>query len=115
MTSFTASVCGSVIEVAAGEPFAISLEENPTTGYRWDFATDPGVVVISSSYETGVGGGVGGGGRRQFLFQADAAGEFVLRGRLMRSWLGDSSAMKRCEIKVVASVNGQRTNDSGAS
>ena len=102
MTSFTASVCGSVIEVAAGEPFAISLEENPTTGYRWEFAPDPGVVLVLSSYEAGSGGGAGGGGMRQFQFLADAPGEFILHGKLLRSWLGDSSTTKSCGITVRA-------------
>jgi inhibitor of cysteine peptidase len=100
MTSFTASVCGTAIEVVAGQPFAISLDENPTTGYRWDFAPDPGVVLVLSSYEAGSGGGAGAGGMRQFQFLADAPGQFMLRGKLLRSWLGDSSTTKSCEITV---------------
>jgi predicted secreted protein len=104
MTSFTASVCGSVVNVAAGELFTISFAENPTTGYRWDFTADPGVVVVSSSYEMSPGGAVGGGGVRQFTFQAQAAGEFMLRGKLWRSWLGDSSATNRCEVTVQAAA-----------
>ena len=100
MTNFTEPACGSVIEVAAGELFAVSLEENPTTGYRWDFVADRGVEVVSSSYQLRESGGVGGGGVRQFIFRADVQGEFVLRGKLWRAWQGDSSVTKRCEITV---------------
>jgi inhibitor of cysteine peptidase len=106
VTTFTGSACGSTVEVAAGELFAVELAENPTTGYRWDFVPDPGVEVVSSSYTANPGSGVGGAGVRQFMFRANAAGEFVVRGKLWRSWLKDSSAIQRCEITVRVSAPG---------
>jgi predicted secreted protein len=100
---FSASACGTIIDVPASMPFAVELEENPTTGYRWDFEADPGLEVIASAYTRTQPGGVGGGGIRQVQFRADGPGQFVLRGKLWRSWDGEQSAIKTCEITVRAS------------
>ena len=100
MRVFTASASGSTVDVAAGHLFAVELAENPTTGYRWEFFPDPGVEIVSSSYAANAGGGVGGAGLRRFDFRADEAGEFALRGALMRSWLGESSSIERFEMAV---------------
>ncbi|HEV2618836.1 MAG TPA: protease inhibitor I42 family protein [Acidobacteriaceae bacterium] len=98
--ALTSSACGSVVEVAAGELFSVELEENPTTGYRWEFCADAGVEVVSSSYAASSGAGAGSGGRRLFLFKVTGGGEFRLRGKLLRSWLGEGSAIQQCEITV---------------
>ncbi len=103
MTTLTESACGSTIEIGVGEVFAVELEENPTTGYRWAFTADAGVDVVSSSYAVNAGGGVGGAGVRQFQFRAGTQGRFVIHGSLIRSWQGDASAIKRCDVTVSAS------------
>ena len=100
---FTASACGNIIDVPANMPFAVELEENPTTGYRWDFEADSGLEVISSAFTPGQPGGAGGGGLRQLRLRADGPGQFVLRGKLWRSWAGEQSSIKTCEITVRAS------------
>ncbi|MDR3486981.1 MAG: protease inhibitor I42 family protein [Bradyrhizobium sp.] len=100
---FTASVCGNIIDVPANTPFAVELEENPTTGYRWDFEADPGLEVVASVYTPAQPGGVGGGGVRQVQFRADGPGQFAVRGKLWRSWTGEQSSIKTCEITVRAS------------
>ena len=101
---FSASASGSTVEVTAGESFAVELTENPTTGYRWDFVPDSGIEVVSSSYTANPGGGVGGAGLRRFVFRAAEPGEFNVRGRLWRQWLGDSSAIQRFELRVRVSA-----------
>jgi inhibitor of cysteine peptidase len=100
---YTAAACGTAIDVPVNDSFALELEENPTTGYRWDFEADPGLEVLSSNFASNQSGAIGGGGMRQVMIRATQAGSFVLRGRLWRSWLGDSSAINRCEITVRAS------------
>lgn len=99
VTVFTASASGSTVEVTVRRLFAVELVENPTTGYRWEFVPEPGVAVVSSSY-TANPGGVGAAGLRRFVFRADDPGRFSIRGNLMRSWLGESSAIQRFEITV---------------
>jgi inhibitor of cysteine peptidase len=97
---FTASACGNIIDVPANTPFAVELEENPTTGYRWDFEADPGLEVISSVFTPRQAGGAGAGGLRQLQLLAANPGQFMLRGKLWRSWAGEQSAIKTCEINV---------------
>jgi inhibitor of cysteine peptidase len=97
---FSASACGYIIDVPAGAPFVLELEENPTTGYRWDFEAEPGLDVLSSTFASAQPGGAGGGGIRQLQLRADGPGQFYLRGRLVRSWVGASSAIKTCDITV---------------
>ena len=97
---FTASACGNIIDVPANTPFAVELEENPTTGYRWDFEADPGLEVVASVFTPGQAGGAGAGGLRQLQLRAASPGQFMLRGKLWRSWAGEQSAIKTCEINV---------------
>jgi len=103
MPAFTDDACGGVINVSVAVPFIVALQENPTTGYRWDFEADPGLEITASSYSFDPGGGIGGGGVRQVIARADRAGSFMLRGKLWRSWAGDASIIKRCDITVQAS------------
>jgi inhibitor of cysteine peptidase len=100
---FTASVCGTIIDVPANTPFAVELEENPTTGYRWDFEADPGLEVVASVYAPAQSGGAGGGGMRQVQFRTSAPGQFAVRGKLWRSWAGEQSSIKTCDITVLVS------------
>lgn len=102
MPNFTSAACGTAIDVAVQQPFTLTLEENPTTGFRWDVQTDPGLAVTSSDYVQGAATGVGGGGVRHIVLVADSAGTWRLTGLLMRSWLGPQSATQRCEITVRA-------------
>ncbi len=103
MPRFTSSACGTSVDVTVRNPFAVVLEENPTTGYRWDMQIDPGLEVISSDYAPDAGTGVGGGGLRRFLLVATVTGELRLRAKLWRQWLGDASVTRRCEMTVRAS------------
>jgi len=94
------SACGTTINVTVREPFTLLLEENPTTGYRWNIDVDTGLEVISSEYARNNPTRIGGGGVRRFVLLTDKAGEYKLRAKLWRQWLGDSSTTKRCEITV---------------
>jgi hypothetical protein len=40
---------------------------------------------------------------RQVQFRAAGPGQFALRGKLWRSWTGEQSSIKTCEITVRAS------------
>ena len=102
MPSYILSADRADIDVAARTPFALVLDENPTTGYRWALDVDPGLRMISSDYTPRSGAGIGGGGKRQFVLVADAPGQFHAHAKLWRHWLGDASALKHCEIAVRA-------------
>ncbi len=98
---FTAADNGRAVSVAPGEAFVLALDENPTTGYRWEISANAAVVVVSSDYQPG-GGGAGAAGVHTFVLRADKPGAFALTARLMRSWLGPSSATQTCELTINA-------------
>ena len=76
---------GAPLSVEAGKPFALTLPENPSTGYRWRFETRPDDEIVrfeDSSFELEEGGEDrdGAGGTRTFRFRAGRIGrtEFEL-------------------------------------
>ncbi len=68
------------LEVKAGEPFAIELGENPSTGYEWRFTRRPDATVAriesGDDFELEEGGEDrdGAGGTRTFRFRAGRRG-----------------------------------------
>lgn len=99
---FTKSMHGKEIDVAVNEPFTIELEETPTTGYRWQVEPSPGLSLISSSLRPHAGGGIGGGGQRQFVMAATTPGRLAVRAKLWRDWQGDQSIIDRFEMTIQA-------------
>jgi inhibitor of cysteine peptidase len=93
---------GKVIEVHPGDSIAIQLKENPTTGYTWavDQGNDALLALQDSHYTQGPGMGVGGGGERNLIFQAQKAGTVPLQLKLWRSWVGDASITERFAITI---------------
>jgi inhibitor of cysteine peptidase len=94
------SADGRTVDVGRDETIALHLDENPTTGYRWQVTADPPIEFRSDEFLPSAGAGVGAGGRRVVTFRTGAAGEFRVRAKLWREWQGDSSVIGRCELVV---------------
>jgi inhibitor of cysteine peptidase len=97
----SASQSGGSVRVRVGDDLVVSLDENPTTGFRWATETsgEPVLASIVSSYEPSAGGGMGGGGQRTFRFRAVAAGQAHLRLVLRQEWQPDI-ATEQFEIQI---------------
>ena len=78
---------GGQIDVSVGELFSVCLTENPTTGYRWDIATEssPAIRVTRDSFHS-ESGTVGAPGVREWRFQAEEPGTHSLALVEKRSW-----------------------------
>jgi inhibitor of cysteine peptidase len=76
------------IEVPVGEALDISLEENPTTGFKWEIHAQPQDILklAADDFELGMASGVGGGGVRRFRFEAIKHGQGTIYLRYCRSW-----------------------------
>ena len=65
---------GKTLKLAQGSEFQINLPENPTTGYTWEFLTDPKnsniVEQINSEYIAQKGPLLGAGGKKIFTYRA---------------------------------------------
>jgi inhibitor of cysteine peptidase len=85
---FDESANGREVPVALGQTIALSLSENPTTGFRWELAEDgqPACAPLGESFTENTTGGVGRGGTRRWLFKAVAAGSSRIALVSRRAW-----------------------------
>jgi inhibitor of cysteine peptidase len=100
MTSLTEEDAGRSVTVTAGDEIAITLAENPTTGYRWtiDSITSE-LTLMSSEFATPPDGRAGAGGRRTILLHAVRPGAGEVQLRYERSWQSGSDQGRRCQFQ----------------
>lgn len=86
------------VQVKVGESFWISLESNPTTGYKWQFGTPVDTTLLKLSEQKYVPDPnpeklMGRGGRDHWLFEAIKPGSAGISLQYLRPW--DSTSMER--------------------
>lgn len=99
-----------MLNVAVGESFVITLDENPTTGYVWAVEGQPELLVLQGSdYVSDAPPNkpdrpmiVGAGGKRTFTFVPHKSGTTTLKLKHWRSWEGDASIVDTFSVLVVA-------------
>lgn len=81
--------------------FELSLAENPTTGYRWEFKSDgePVCKLVSTEFDTS-SGGVGRGGTRRWRFQVVGTGAATIELAYRRVFEPDKPPAKTFELTV---------------
>ncbi len=102
----TAADSGSEIQINSGDRFELRLDSNPSTGYRWEIATEAGpstVELVTRTYEGPDSDLVGAAGTEVFVFEAIAdAG--VLRLEYVRSF--DDPPVPERIVEYVVRVDG---------
>jgi inhibitor of cysteine peptidase len=92
---------GTTIEVHPGDEIIVRLDENPTTGYRWQVdRIDGPLEPIGDSYQMSAPGTIGGGGTHDFRFRATTPGPAHLTLKHLRSWEGDASITERFSATI---------------
>ncbi len=97
---------GRQVELERGQILVITLESNPSTGYRWEQAENNESILEQigepefKSSETSDPPIVGAGGREIFRFRAVSAGQMLLLFFYHRSW-EDAEPLKTFSIQVV--------------
>jgi inhibitor of cysteine peptidase len=86
--NFTQSDTGSTISLAQNEPFTVTLEGNPATGYEWALDADisSGVELVGEPEYSSSSKAIGSGGTYVFTFKAIEAGEHTLQLKYWRSF-----------------------------
>jgi inhibitor of cysteine peptidase len=94
---------GKEVEVPVGKQVRIDLPENPTTGYQWSLSDLKSEVLAlkSDDYAPAHPSSMGGGGIRQFLFEATSPGKSKLCLKNMRAWEGEDAAVKTFTVTVI--------------
>jgi len=88
MVTFNDANDGSTVNVSWTSKFAITLEENPTTGYSWNMTLSPGLELVSTNYieKPHATGMVGVGGTRTWIIQANDIGSQKVTAIYKRPW-----------------------------
>lgn len=79
---------GSSQTLAVGQQLMVSLDSNPTTGYRWaiDGALPPQLGQVGESKFTAQSSAIGAGGVEVWTFVGKSAGAGMLRLKYWRSF-----------------------------
>lgn len=105
MVTITDADNGKTEEIAQGTRFAVTLKENPTTGFRWNATVTSGLEIQSSDYQQdkAAEGMVGVGGTRTWVVLAKDLGDQKFSASYRRSWepvTGNETAFA-VNVKVV--------------
>jgi inhibitor of cysteine peptidase len=84
---YNESANGQTIHLAIGQTIEICLEENPTTGFRWQLMADleAACATISDAF-VHPGGPPGRGGEHRWIFEAVRSGGCDIELRYRRRW-----------------------------
>jgi len=107
--SVDASFAGKEVEVAVGGSLIVTLESNPTTGFKWELieVTDQAVLeLVESKYEPGKEACQeppvpGAGGTEIWSFKALKKGVTTLSMEYSQPWEGGMKAAKAFNLTVV--------------
>ena len=98
---------GSQVELEQGQILVVTLESNPTTGYRWEQVENQESILQQMGEaefkpsETGEPPLVGAGGWEIFRFKAISAGQMTLQLVYHRSWEEGVEPLKTFSLQVV--------------
>jgi len=98
----TESDSGKTVEVDVGDKLELSLQENATTGYRWEIEDlDHKIISVKDEDYQPASGKVGSGGSKKWSLKAIAPGKTECRLKLWRQFEGNSSVQKRFSVTVI--------------
>jgi inhibitor of cysteine peptidase len=95
---------GRTIKLQAGDSVKLSLAENPTTGYRWEFLAkpEPQCVIVSDAYVANPAmNQIGGGGAHVWEFRTEKKGTGTLKLGYRRPWEKDAAPAKTFTLILV--------------
>jgi predicted secreted protein len=91
------------IQCKIGEAFSISLDSNPTTGYKWQLAHSQDgkfLKLISSKYKAPKTELAGAGGKEIWSFKGLSVGQTKIVFEYKRPWEKDKEPIKRMTFMV---------------
>ncbi|MFW9867581.1 MAG: protease inhibitor I42 family protein [Candidatus Thorarchaeota archaeon] len=75
-----------IIKVKFGDIFNLSLDSNPSTGYRWEINFDTNYLKLEETHYTPVNSKLGGGGKQYFSFLPLKNGKTTITMLYKRNW-----------------------------
>lgn len=84
-----------------GDLIKLSLEENPTTGYKWQIVNiDKNILTITNDKYQIQSEGIGGGGIRNIEFKALQKGDTKIELKNFKIWEGEGESINEFEINL---------------
>jgi inhibitor of cysteine peptidase len=101
MVQVDSSYNGRDVTLAIGEVVELSLAENPTTGFGWQFGVkpEPACSLVKSWFEA-PNGPPGKGGIHRWQFQAVRSGTGEIKLEYRRSWEKDTPPAQTFQLSV---------------
>lgn len=92
--------------VQEGDYFTIILDENPSTGYSWNYtlSDENKIELVNDKYFGSEESLVGAGGRREFSFKVNKDGASTITFKYSRGWEKDS-VLETVEVLVSKNNN----------
>ena len=86
-----------------GQTLSLTLDENPSTGYRWAIEEyKPSVLELTDQiFKPGSSGAVGAPGKKIYGFLGKKIGESDLLIKLIRPWEDNAKPLKTFTLKIV--------------
>jgi predicted secreted protein/putative hemolysin len=102
MVVLTEAENGGTVTFEAGRVFAVSLEENPSTGYAWRLNVTEGLINDSEGFEPASGDGelVGAPGVHTWTFHGETQGTYAIEGIYARPWEEPTGAEEHFNLTV---------------
>jgi len=76
----------AAVQLGVGDTLVISLQENPTTGYRWQASAGNHLVPSGDEFLSPRESTMGAGGTRMLKFGVISAGNGEVKLQLRREW-----------------------------
>ena len=95
---------GENVTVPVESEVAISLAENPSTGYSWNATASPGLTVADDRYRPNATpeGVVGAGGTRTWTLVPEQPGTFIFSAVYRRPWENVTGTEDRFDLTITA-------------
>lgn len=84
--TFTESDNGKSFPLTRGQVINVQLNENPTTGYRWEPMVSSGIQITDDNYVASTSGRLGAGGIRTWTLKITGTGDQYFNADYKRSW-----------------------------
>jgi len=92
MINLTERATGTTISLQVGDELHIQLEENPSTGYQWNYTIPDAFSVPEDKFSMPEGSGIPGqGGIHTWILKAEQKGTYELNWIYKRSWESTAS------------------------
>ena len=90
------------VSLPVGEEVRIEVEENPTTGFRWELEAEPSnaVDVLKSTFNRQLSG-VGASGSRVWVVRLTRPAHVLLQAHLRRPWQRTGPAQESASLELV--------------